>query len=173
MYDIVELNNKSIEDLKEIAKELKISKISVLKKQELIYQILDHQAINPQPIKKQDKINENKMEESKEDSKGSAKSKKVKLDTVEPDADETTSPLFSDAGNDVDVPPVTKAAIDPNTETPIASGEPAQGDAINADKNREGFRRYGERRVQESLYNFDGIVVSEGVLEIMPMDMVF
>ena len=47
MYDIIELNGKLLADLKEIAKELNIKRINNLKKQDLIYKILDHQALNP------------------------------------------------------------------------------------------------------------------------------
>ena len=43
MYDIIELNGKLVAELKEIAKELNIEKYEGLKKQDLIYQILDHQ----------------------------------------------------------------------------------------------------------------------------------
>ena len=49
MYDIIELNGKLLTDLREIAKELDIKKINNLKKQDLIYKILDHQALNPPP----------------------------------------------------------------------------------------------------------------------------
>lgn len=47
MYDIIELNSKLLEDLKEIARKLNVPKIDSLSKQELIYQILDYQALNP------------------------------------------------------------------------------------------------------------------------------
>lgn len=47
MYDIIELNSKLVSELKDIAKELNIDKIEGLKKQDLIYTILDHQALNP------------------------------------------------------------------------------------------------------------------------------
>lgn len=47
MYDIIELNGKLLTELRSIAKELKIPKIQGLKKQELIYKILDYQALNP------------------------------------------------------------------------------------------------------------------------------
>ncbi len=47
MYDIIELNEKQEEDLRAIAKELKIEKADNLKKQDLIYKILDYQALNP------------------------------------------------------------------------------------------------------------------------------
>lgn len=47
MYDIIELNNKLLEELKDIARGLNIPKYDGMKKQELIYQILDFQALNP------------------------------------------------------------------------------------------------------------------------------
>ena len=47
MYDIVELNEKLVNELKEIAKDLNIPKYEKLVKQDLIYKILDHQAANP------------------------------------------------------------------------------------------------------------------------------
>lgn len=45
MYDILELSKMLLPDLREIAKELKIKKAESLKKQDLIYKILDQQAI--------------------------------------------------------------------------------------------------------------------------------
>ena len=45
MYDILELSKKLIPELKEIAQDLEIKKAETLKKQELIYKILDQQAI--------------------------------------------------------------------------------------------------------------------------------
>ncbi len=45
MYDIIELNSKLVGELREIAKGLNIPKYDALKKQELVYQILDQQAV--------------------------------------------------------------------------------------------------------------------------------
>ncbi len=45
MYDILELSNKLLPELREIAKGLKIKRTESLKKQDLIYKILDQQAI--------------------------------------------------------------------------------------------------------------------------------
>ena len=45
MYDILELNKKLVQELREIAKELDIKKFEALKKQDLVYKILDTQAI--------------------------------------------------------------------------------------------------------------------------------
>jgi transcription termination factor Rho len=45
MYDILELNKKSIEELRAIAENLKLKKINSLEKEALIYRIIDEQAI--------------------------------------------------------------------------------------------------------------------------------
>ena len=45
MYDILELNNKLLTELRDIAKELGIKRVESFKKQDLVYQILDQQAI--------------------------------------------------------------------------------------------------------------------------------
>ena len=45
MYDILELNEKLVPELREIAKNLNVKKAETLKKQDLVYQILDQQAI--------------------------------------------------------------------------------------------------------------------------------
>lgn len=45
MYDILELNEKLLSDLRQIAKDLNIKKIEAFKKQDLIYKILDEQAV--------------------------------------------------------------------------------------------------------------------------------
>ncbi len=46
MYDILELSKKLVPELREIAKELNIKRAESLKKQDLIYKILDQQTIN-------------------------------------------------------------------------------------------------------------------------------
>ena len=48
MFDILQLNEKLLPELKEIAKKLKIENYESLKKQDLVYKILDHQALNPE-----------------------------------------------------------------------------------------------------------------------------
>ena len=47
MYDIIELNGKSLPELQEIAKGLNVPKYEKLIKQDLVYQILDQQALIP------------------------------------------------------------------------------------------------------------------------------
>ena len=64
MYDILELNKKLVPELKEIAKELNIKRIELLKKQDLVYKILDTQAIRESEITERKTVdNEQKKEE--------------------------------------------------------------------------------------------------------------
>ncbi|MBP3419434.1 MAG: transcription termination factor Rho [Marinifilaceae bacterium] len=49
MYDILELSEKLLPELRQIAKEMKIKRVESFKKQELIYKILDVQAERPTP----------------------------------------------------------------------------------------------------------------------------
>jgi transcription termination factor Rho len=66
MYDIIELNGKLLAELKEIAKELNLKRINNLKKQDLIYKILDFQALNPT---KNEVITEKEETEKEKDAK--------------------------------------------------------------------------------------------------------
>lgn len=45
MYNIIQLNDKNLSELQSIAQELGIKKTDSLKKEELVYKILDEQAI--------------------------------------------------------------------------------------------------------------------------------
>ena len=75
MYDILELNKKLLPELKDIAKEMNIKKFENLRKQDLIYQILDQQAINAvnepknKPKEKKEFKKPEKREERREEKK--------------------------------------------------------------------------------------------------------
>ena len=60
MYDIVELNKKLLPELKEIAKKLNIKRVESLRKQDLVYKILDQQAIVVSEVKASKRESENK-----------------------------------------------------------------------------------------------------------------
>ena len=57
MYDIYKLNEKSLVELKEIARKLGIENINI-SKEELVYSIIDQQAVHPDIIK-ETKSNDN------------------------------------------------------------------------------------------------------------------
>ena len=74
MHDILELSNKLLPELREIAKGLKIKRTESLKKQDLIYKILDQQAIEATEKKKVN-IQENKPSGQSSDQVGQQRDK--------------------------------------------------------------------------------------------------
>ena len=65
MYDILELNKKLVSELRDIAKELNIKRVESLRKQDLIYKILDQQAISATENKKAGKEKKNASSDDK------------------------------------------------------------------------------------------------------------
>lgn len=140
MYDIVELNSKSLAELKDIAKELKISKTETLKKQDIIFKILDSQASNPTKQK------DTGIETSKSD---------IMDEALQNDLDDTSSLKPSESTD--------ASSTQSSGTTPIKTEAPA--DFVFSEPQKiEPI----PQRAREPQYNFDNIVQAEGVLEIMP-----
>ena len=94
MYDILELNEKLVGELREIATSLNIENIEGLKKQDLVYKILDHQAAHPELVKSKKKDKPEKIEkaEKPERQPRADKQEKTKPEPVVPQAPAAASP---------------------------------------------------------------------------------
>ena len=91
MYDIIELNGKKVAELREIATTLEINRVDKLKKQDLVYAILDEQALRPQnnspkkkPSKENAKSSSNSLENTKEKKEKRTRNRKGDEDSKEP-----------------------------------------------------------------------------------------
>ena len=104
MYNIIQLNDKSLSELQTIAKELGIKKAESYKKEDLVYHILDEQAIaqaSKRAAKNNDEKNENqprkrtRVSVKKEGDKvyTATKEKATKLEAVTPPRPEKISPI--------------------------------------------------------------------------------
>jgi transcription termination factor Rho len=69
MYDIIDLNSRKVAELRDIAKKLNIARVDKLKKQELVYAILDEQAVNPAALGGETKGDVKPKSEAKPDAK--------------------------------------------------------------------------------------------------------
>lgn len=90
-YNILELNEKLLPELQSIAEELGIKKVRSMKKEELVYKILDEQAISFAGIQ----VEKEKEKEAKKEAKKTRAKKSMKTSektTVEPVA-ETAAPV--------------------------------------------------------------------------------
>lgn len=173
MYDILELNKKLLQDLREIAKELKIKRVESLRKQDLIYKILDQQAISATESKPGEKKPSKERKPQAERSK--RESGKAKREKSQTRRERKPVKLFSSDIVDEQAPDhpidrkqddVAESSIIPSEEY-IAPQAKEQKREVPEKKPREDESgKKPEKR--EKSYDFDGIIVSSGVLEIMP-----
>ena len=137
MFDISKLKEKKLAELQEIAEELKISKYKTLKKLDLVYKILDHQASNPE-----EKEGEKKVATKPKFNPRSRSNKNDQNDSNSGDNDDKERK---------DKKPHNHQRDNRNRKT---KGEP--------NGNRDTRNRY-----KEPDFEFDAIIESEGVLDIM------
>jgi transcription termination factor Rho len=146
MYDILQLNEMLVPELKDIAESLKIDNYHKLPKQELVYKILDKQAIAPELAK-----------EAGEDTKPKVRKRKVAAHTEEkvisePEVATLPEPVL-------ETPPII---VEESTMTKEEKTE----EAIRYEKNGQ-FQRLPFRKEVAFNVDLDGMVDGEGVLEIM------
>ena len=181
MYDIIELNNKLVGELRDIAKSLDIPKYEALKKQELIYKILDQQAITPSESKTSNiKSDERILRPRKNRPESTENESKIKQE-VEPittnDDDDFNSHKNDSTITNIETTPVVSESTTENTPENVIETNENQSNQDNTNQdssngnsdNKDNANRskYNNARPSDT-YNFDGIVSSEGVLEIMP-----
>ena len=182
MYKLEELNAKKVSELKTIATEIELKKFEKLKKQDLAYAILDHQAENAKPQANPDKkqrINEsvktkkiftknitekeNKAKQSKPHNnlKTSEENDVAKKPIHNHNKDTHKKPVHNHQNNK-DGKNVPKKPVHNHTkknEDPIGSHPKPKHNNKNQTNNTPPSK-YD--------YNFDGIINTEGVIEIMP-----
>ena len=143
MFEISKLKEKKLSELQEIAENLKISKFKTLKKLDLVYKILDHQASNPE---EKDNIQEEKP------NKPNSKFKTRKKPHRSEDGKENEEKNSSDEKNNRPEKKHHTSKNDGNQRKPKT--EP--------NGNRDKRNRY-----KEPDFEFDAIIESEGVLDVM------
>ncbi len=191
MYDIISLDSKELSEIREIAKSMNIPKVDKLEKQELIYKILDHQALNPT----QDEIANEKQEvkrgrgrppkverpRKETDKQGNRPKPRPPQETPNKVSREQPVVKAKDFNNTPEnrifetkneVPKVIEPPIDLSTETmkeePVTSSENIPAQRPDDKKHREQPRKHiPERHREEYAFEFEGIISTEGVLEIM------
>ena len=184
MYKLEELNAKKVADLKAIATELKLKKFEKLKKEDLAYAILDHQAENaqPQPVpvfEKKQRTRTNMPEK-----KGPKKPEHTELKTKVPQpndkqAIETKKAQPISKGNEQKNAPKKpvhnhqKNNEDQNAPKKAVHNHPKkeneQGNSHPKPKHNNNKNQSNSNTPPSKYdYNFDGIINTEGVIEIMP-----
>ncbi len=143
MYEIATLKTKKLPELQEIAKSIGVKRITGLKKMDLIYQIIDFIASNPQTTEPKNEAPTPREEKTE---------KTLKIKPIQPVRKNTPPPAKESKGNN---------GFQENR---------SNGNGKHKNKKFKGEVNHNKdprNRYREPDFEFDGIVTTEGVLEIM------
>ena len=194
MFEISELKAKTLADLQQIAKSIGLTKTSQLKKLDLVYQILDIQAATPI---KEEKRSENPKPRVNKPKRKRVVKKVVSEENITKDMAKPTSEILEKKSNlDANITeekqlkkPVHKSD---GAEKKGLTNDTADKNSLNEDKsnqnkpkpnhkkqkphhnNNRNQKNQNQRntnngnKYKDPDFEFDGIIESEGVLEMMP-----
>ncbi|GAA0873453.1 hypothetical protein GCM10009117_26000 [Gangjinia marincola] len=192
MLEIAELKAKKLPELQEIAKTFEVPKYRSLKKLDLIYKILDHQAENPQkvkelpadlvadkaadkpaprsnqksqarkpaPQKKQDQKQDKKQEHS---SKGDDRQSKDQSKDQKNDRKDNRNQQKDQRKDQKDDRKDNRKDQKDNRNSNKGNGN----NNNNRNQQKNSGNRDNRNRYREPDYEFDAIIESEGVLDVM------
>ncbi|HMB63712.1 MAG TPA: transcription termination factor Rho [Eudoraea sp.] len=172
MFEISDLKAKKLPELQEIAKDLQVPKYKTLKKLDLVYQILDLQASNPQAVK----VNTTPV-----DNKPRTNPRKERTIREKRSEKPMAKAVHNNGGEEV----TADAVI--NTEENVQQGSGKQPHAKEhqkntsqhknqkkshhhkngQDKKNSNFDKDLRNKYKQPEFEFDSIIESEGVLDIM------
>ncbi len=193
MFEISDLKSKKLPELQEIAKGLKVPKFKSLKKLDLVYQILDVQAANPKateeialaPTEEKKPEGEPEVKKQKERPKRTrvAPVKNTKATKPENNKPEATAAPETPTTKTQPETPATKTQPETKRPNPRANTgqNPKKGpqphknpnpkkqphQKSGQDKRNSNFDKDLKNRYKEPEFEFDSIIASEGVLDIM------
>lgn len=161
MYDIIELNDMLVSDLRAIAEKLNITDHDELRKQELIYKILDKQALADN-ISPAEEAKLQPVESSSEPARKQRRRRTADKEDEEDENDARGDELFRPApAAEIFAPEPERELVQESRNVP----EPAEIDFI--DKSNQRKSKF-QKSDQSAGVDFEGVIINEGVLEIMP-----
>ncbi len=194
MFEISELKAKKLTDLQVIAKSIGLTKISQLKKLDLVYQILDKQASDPSAANKtattEEKTKVEKPKRKRVVKKVSANTTKPVKETVPKETTTVKKPVVkktpkkevvteakAETQKNIEVKKEAKEqkpAHNNNQQRTNTSKNQPRNNSQQKNKNQQNknnnnrSHNKSNNRYKDPDFEFDGIIESEGVLEMMP-----
>jgi len=190
MFEISQLKAKKLPELQEIAKTLKVPKYRSLKKLDLVYQILDYQASNPSAVKAATRTDAPKAETKDEQkpkqqrqrrarvqkSDGKKEQQKMNFDDTSKKEDNTSQHQKNEAGqkqnntNDTKKGQQSKNNSDNQSHNKTNNQQRQKNNHQNNNQHnnqKNNGNKDTRNRYREPDFEFDAIIESEGVLDIM------
>ncbi len=186
MFEIAQLKEMKLPELQEISKKLNVPKYRSLKKLDLVYQILDHQAANPTavnegakkearpPRPRRERVQKPKTNEQPKNSEVIEK-KEIKPQAQSQDNSHPVMEAKNKVEEKTSVPhkkeerPKADSQQKDNPQNRQKRDNPHQksGNKNQNNGNRDAGNKDTRNRYREPDFEFDAIIESEGVLDIM------
>lgn len=169
MFEISDLKAKKLPELQEIAKNLSVPKFKALKKLDLVYQILDVQASNPKVVQESSAPQQEKSEPKPKRSRTPRPNKEQKDSAPAPAPKENIADKPSEEKKEASKEqPARKDHHKQNghqkTQHVKKGNQHHRG---GHEKKSSNFDKDLKNRYKEPEFEFDSIIESEGVLDIM------
>ena len=167
MYEIATLKSKKLTELQEMAKSLGVKRITGLKKLDLIYQIIDYISANPKALESESLQDKPESPKAKPPQREKDNRKRAPQQTKEKKPSHKSNPATDSqeqSANDVDATkpqPKQNPQQHPKQKNKHKNHHKKQGGDPNHNKD-------SRNRYREPDFEFDGIIQTEGVLEMMP-----
>ena len=186
MFEISQLKEKKLPELQEIAKKLNVSKYRSLKKLDLVYQILDHQAANPKAAK--EVVAAEKSTDISNDNSEKKPAQKRPRQRIQKQQQQQQQQQQQESNSKIDNKSEEKTSPTNDNNQKRSqqhSNQKKEGDSSNnkEDNKKENNQHRQKRdnhknkgnngnkdnrnRYREPDFEFDAIIESEGVLDIM------
>ena len=192
MFEISDLKAKKLPELQEIAKSLNVPKYRTQKKLDLVYQILDLQAANPKVVSEATSTDKPVKEDKPKPNPRPKPKPRAPRAKVVKDTKDTSKKNSSDTSDDTkgakatdDADSVKKTTPKPRPRPQNAKPNPSKKDSKNSSNHKSqntpnknprhqkssydksNFDKDLKNRYKAPDYEFDSIIESEGVLDIM------
>ncbi|RMG80740.1 MAG: transcription termination factor Rho [Bacteroidetes bacterium] len=184
MFDILQLNDMLVPELRELAEQIGLKGYKRLTKQELIYKILDKQAVSVEQKTEEERPKRAKkvFKKAKEESNGAEKpTSKQSPDETASTAEKTRRPRRRMKLDSLDEyrdrplpekkePAEEKAPAVVNPPTPETESAPVEAREKEPEKAAQPTREVRERKAPTKKFDIelDGVIEGEGILEMMP-----
>ncbi|MCB0424935.1 MAG: transcription termination factor Rho [Flavobacteriaceae bacterium] len=178
MFEISQLKEMKLPELQEIGKQLDVPKYRTLKKLDLVYQILDYQASNPKavkevtpPVKEEDQPQKTNKPNNNQKRPRTQKHQKPAAENQKTDLKPQQAPHKKQTNDDK-----PEAEKQPKKEHHQKNGQQHHNNnqqnnnnnhQNNGSNNQPNGNKDNRNRYREPDYEFDAIIESEGVLDIM------
>ncbi len=187
MFEIAQLKEMKLPELQDIAKKLNVPKYRSLKKLDLVYQILDQQAANPKAVKDVVKVEPKKVEQKKVTPRAQDKRPRQRVQrpatenkkpvhntpqSAKPEAPKVDNPVSKQQSTTNTAQNKENTAKEEQRSHPKNDNQNRQKkENKNPNQNKKQNNSNGNKdtrnKYREPDFEFDAIIESEGVLDIM------